>query len=308
MIPINSGAARPERSIHDRLLATAGRFRVTLACGIRARSLLLLGALVLGPTEPASAQWAADAKLASNYVWRGRTLRDAWVAEAGAMVDLLPTGAFVTVGLSGVAELSRPSPTSIHLGNWLGRWDMWVEVAAATPTFEGAFGVVRYGFPGGQTARVMPATSPPAPDRLFNTVELYSRAEARVGWVTARGAFFVDLDKIRGTYYELGGTITIPALPELVQAVHIEAEAAFSGGQAVGTAQSPERGYFFEDGLTHVGFAVTPQVSFTSLPLEFFLTPSFHIQWNHDDATRRASLDNLDAVKVWFSVTASVYP
>ena len=120
-------------------MATAGRrflittesllVRVPWACGIRARSLLLLGALVLGPTA-AAAQWAADAKLASNYVWRGRTLRDAWVAEADAMVDLLPTGAFVTVGLSGVAELSLPTPTSIHLGNCIGRWDMWVEVAA----------------------------------------------------------------------------------------------------------------------------------------------------------------------------------
>jgi hypothetical protein len=271
------------------------------------RAILLLGPIVAGNSAPTMAQWAVDGRLASNDVWRGRTLRDAWVAEVDAMVDVLPTKAFITLGLSAVAELSRPSPTSVHMGHWLGRWTGWVEVAAANREMEGAAGLVYYGYPEGENAQVMPQTTSPAPDRFYNTVELYARAEARFGWVTTRGAFFVDLDEIRGTYYELGSTVTIPVLPEFVQAIHVEAEAALSGGQSVGTALAPKRGYFFSDGLTHVGFALTPQLSFTSSLTKFFVTPSLHVQWSHDDATRRRSLNSLAAVKAWFSVTASVH-
>ena len=277
---------------------------VHIRCSL-SRAILLLGPIVAGNSAPTMAQWAFDGRIASNDVWRGRTVRDAWVTEVDAMVDVLPTKTFLTLGVSAVAELSRRSPTSVHLGNWLGRWTGWIEVAAANPGMEGAAGLVYYGYPEGENAQVMPPIAAPAPDRFYNTVELYVRGEARFGWVTTRGAFFVDLDEVRGTYYELGSTVTIPVLPEILQAIHVDAEAALNGGQSVTTAL--ERGYFFEDGLTHVGFALTPQLSFTWSPTKSFVTPSFHLQWSHDDATRRRTLNSLPAVKAWFSVTATVY-
>ena len=144
---------------------------------------------------------------------------------------------------------------------------------------------------------------------VFNTGEIYADGQVRLGPVTPRAAVWLDLEEVKGAYFELSATYRIPVLPLAIPSLYLGALAGISAGQAVNAADPEEGGYFAENGVTHVDFFARTQIYAPIGPLrDLYITPDVHLLINFDEATKRTSRapEDQDRGTKWlFSVALS---
>jgi hypothetical protein len=268
---------------------------------MRCFALLVLATLLgfgVSPPLAGQARWtgAADATVASRYYWRGITRRNDWVLQADLVTGARFSGSFLTVGGWTNFEFSvaDPASTDIGLGQHFGQWDLWAEFATWAGPFDLSLGYTRYFFDEAAAAAVG--------STVFNTGEFYANGQVRIGGFTPRVAVWLDLEEVKGAYFELSATYRIPVLPLAVPSLYLGALAGVSAGQAVNTADPEEGGYFAEDGVTHVDIFARTQVYAPIGPVrDLYITPDVHLLINVDEATKRTSraLEDQDRGTKW---------
>ena len=273
---------------------------------------VVLGVLVLLPVPRAlEAQLrpsaAADLTVSSRYAWRGITRRNDWVLQPDLAVGASwPKGSFAVGGWANY-ELSEAEPegTEVGLGQPFGEVNFWAQVEYLAGPFDIGAGYMRYFIDDGAAAEV--GTT------VFNTSELYLDARYRLVDLEPRATLWVDVDDVKGAYFEASVAYRLPVIPIAVPSLYLRMLYGFSWGQAV-NEDDPEQGaYFAENGLTHIDFSAETQI-YLPVPVgplkRMYAVPALHFQVNKDGTTRRVSRDPRDADRGsfwWFSIALSWY-
>lgn len=264
-------------------------------------------ALSLGPGSiPAQVRPAGgfDAAFRSQYVWRGITRSSGWVLQPDLILGAGWPDGYVNAGVWANVELfSAESGTDISLGRTVGEWNGWIEYSSWRGPFDVAFGYVRYRFDDDVSAA---AGSP-----VFNTGELYGDLGWWIAALQTKLAVWLDVEEVKGAYFELSATYRIPVLPLAIPSLYLGALGGFSAGQAVNEENPEQPAYFEQDGLTHVDLWTYTQAYLPVGPLkDLYGTVAFHFQFNSDSATRRTGAVPEDAdkdTKWWVSLALSWY-
>jgi hypothetical protein len=274
-------------------------------------SLALISSVLPGSplTSPSVGQTpltvGADISLRTDYIWRGVIRRNGWVLQPSAFVSLGAGQTQITAGWWTHIELGSPDsddPASVGLGRaWFGENDVWLEVSSTIGPVGVSGGFIRYLF----------AREHAFPDaRLFDTSELYGRIWVNTGPFVSEVSLWYDLDAVDGAYVETGVDYRVPTLPSRspILSLHLSAHAGWSLGQEVNPwtpgTMTPQRGYFADEGLTHIDLGVRLMIGEASS----YVTVEGHALLGVDspedfpdsaEATRRGS------TAWWFGLTVS---
>lgn len=190
-----------------------------------------------------------DAVVSSTYLWRGLSRSSTWSFQPDVVLAAERSRTSLAVGWWGSAELGsvdRSDPTNSGLGPVLfGENDLWVSASSRLRNVDVAGGVIRYTYAEGAFAQ---------PADAVNTTELYAVSSWSAGPVVPRLAAWIDVERVRGAYFEVGADLRIPVLPSYdpVVAVYFTLLSGWSAGQEINEHRPEEAAYFREPGLTHL--------------------------------------------------------
>lgn len=267
------------------------------------RRLSLFAATVLpalATRAPAQAYLGVDATLASPYVWRGLTRANGWVVQPEGFAAVKAGGTFFSAGTWASYELGAAGPSALtDLGtgqSGLAEVDYWAQAARAIGFIQAGVGGIRYTFRGTATGA--------GRTRADNTTELYATLRATSKYIVPGLAAWVDVDHVRGTYLEGSAEVPVLANP-LAQpfiALITRATLGYTLGQEVNSINPTEGAYFARAGVTHLDLAASGDLTVRALGAPAVVRVEGHVQFNVDDATRRASADPSGAhrsAKLW---------
>ena len=265
----------------------------------------------LGLPSPACAQvyLGLDATLTSPYVWRGVTRANGWVVQPEGFVSLKAGGGFLSGGVWASYELANAGPNDLSdLGTGaagLAELNYWGQAAWSLGLVQAALGGIRYTFRG---------TAPTAGrTRADNTTELFVNLRGTSKYIVPGVALWLDVDRVRGTYFE--GSVTVPVLANPLAApffgVITRAAVGYTLGQDVNTQDPSQGAYFARAGVTHLDFAVSTDLTLRPLTVPTVLRLEGHVQFSTDDATRPTSARPSDARrsgKLWAALALRLSP
>jgi hypothetical protein len=238
--------------------------------------LLLAIGFSLGTTKGIAAQtWiGVDASVTTSHVWRGLT-RVSGGALHGDIVGSAGVGRLIfSAGIWGITETdSDHGEKTIRGRSWgWGEFDYWAELHTRLGLLDMRAGYARYNFRGRGVGI--------HPD--WSTREWYGDATIAVLPVMNVGLFVADDRRIiRGAYLEPHVRYDVPLLPfdwGLIS-TRVNGLAGINLGQH---QTRTERGYFTDQGLTHIELA--PSVS--AFPKWGLISLTWHYQWNIDQSTQ----------------------
>lgn len=271
--------------------------------------LCVVVAALLQAVGPAAAQvyLGIDATLASPYVWRGLTRANGWVVQPEGFATVKTGGTFFSGGTWASYELGAAGPTDLSdLGagqSGLAEVDYWGQAARSIGLFQATLGGIRYTFRG---------TAPGAGrTRADNTTELFATFRGTSKYIVPGLAVWVDVDHVRGTYVE--GSAEVPLLANPLAQPFIafitRATLGYTLGQEVNSSDSTQGAYFARGGVTHLDLAASGDLTVHALGRPAVVRLEGHVQFNADDATRRASAPTSQAgrsAKLWAALALRV--
>jgi uncharacterized protein Gcw-chp len=261
-------------------------------------ALFAAGASVCAVPVWAQTTIGADLYLYSSYVWRGLSLTNKPVAQPDLYVTIpagnasLTAGGWASIDLGKyddpVNDISESGGTSSFN---FAEFDWWGEISYPVGKATLTGGVTGYIYPNDESAAGFPGLL----TKANNTVELYAKA-ALDAPLSPKVAFYYDVDKIKGAYFEGGITYALPA-SEKVE-VNLGALAGFSAGQGVKAGESAN---FSDNGFTHLDLSAG--VPFEAGALS--ITPVLHLVIAGDDFVKITSPTKSHDAKLWGGVSIS---
>ena len=248
----------------------------------------MLLALFLASTTPGAAQLPRqqiilDGVYASRALWRGVPRVSSPVTQiAGTAALEIPNG-HIAFGVWSLIELHGPEAGEYSIAGpdqGLGEVDYTIQYASRRGRFDLTAGASHYRMQNEAPIGTLPSD--------FSTTELYVSASLREGLLRSIGITptlraWYDVDEVDGTYAELDLSYAMPVVPfeKPLGVIHLSARTGLSLGQS--TAEGA-RGYFDEDGFTHIETSalITGQVT-PWLGLGF----NWRVSFGLDPATRR---------------------
>jgi hypothetical protein len=261
-------------------------------------ALVAAGASVCAVSVHAQTTVGADLYLYSSYVWRGLTLTNHPVLQPDLYVTIPAGNASITAGGWSSFDLGKHDDINNDISESggtssfdLAEFDWWGEIS---------YPVGKVTLTGGATGYIYPNTATPTSvsgllTKANNTVELYAKAAVDAP-LSPKVAFYYDVDKIKGAYFEGGITYALPASEKV--SVNLGALAGFSAGQGV---KAGEFANFADNGFTHLDLSA-------GVPLEagpLSITPVLHLVVAGDDFVKITSPTETHDAKLWGGVSIS---
>ncbi len=253
---------------------------------------------------------SGDLAIASEYNWRGLTRVNDWVLQPDLYVVVRPGGAgssLITFSLSAGAwanlELSEVGSGGLadNAEFGFGEVNPWIQVGAGVRDIDLAAGITRYYYTGGAVGR------PGARTRSANTTEIYADLRMPGRWLDTRFTWWLDVDRVVGSYFESAATAHIPLFPSFpvpdptLSVLHLGVVAGWNAGQAPNPGDAAQLSNYEKDGLTHLALSASSPILLAGFSIE----PSFNIQWNRDGATRRLGAGAEGSFNVWWGLVVS---
>jgi hypothetical protein len=268
-------------------------------------ALVAAGAAVgVGPIQ-AQTTVGADLYLYSSYVWRGLSLTNKPVLQPDLYVTIPAGNASITAGGWASIDLGKYDDPVNDISESGGtsafnfaEFDWWGEVSYPVGKATLTGGVTGYLYPNDESAAGFPGLL----TKANNTVEVYAKA-ALDAPLSPKVAFYYDVDKVKGAYFEGGITYALPASEKV--SVNLGALAGFSAGQdadedAFGIPQA-EFFNFRDNGFTHLDLSAG--VPFEAGALS--ITPVLHLVIAGDDFVKVTSPTKTHDAKLWGGVSIS---
>lgn len=254
-----------------------------------------------GVTEQPRLLVTGDLVLSSEYNWRGLTRVNDWVLQPGLLIAA-PLGSgdqssgakfWITAGTWANIELSDAGAEDLADRDRFGLSEVnpWVQLAIGIGDADLTFGGTRY-FYQGQLAVAGSRTS------SANTTELFASLTTRGRALDTRVSWWLDIDRVVGSYFETSATAHIPLLPLAFSYLHIGATAGWSAGQELNSGDPGELANFEGNGLTHLAFRLSTAVLLGPVSIE----PGMNFHVNRDAATRRLDRGTTDGLNVWWTL------
>ena len=254
-----------------------------------------------GVTEPPRLLVTGDLVLSSEYNWRGLTRVNDWVLQPGLLIAA-PLGSgdqssgakfWITAGTWANIELSDASAEDLADRDRFGLSEInpWLQLGIVIGDADLTFGGTRYYYRGESTVAGSRTSS-------ANTSELFASLSTRGKALDTRVSWWLDVDRVVGSYIETSATSHIPVLPLAFSYIHVGVTAGWSIGQGLNSETPGELANFEGNGLTHLAFSLSTALLLGPVSIE----PGMNFQVNRDAATRRTNRGTTDSLNVWWTL------
>lgn len=245
-----------------------------------------------------------DLVLSSEYNWRGLTRVNDFVlqpnlsiaAPLGSGEGLFDAQFWTTAGVWANFELSHAGAEDLADRAQFGLAELnpWLQLGVAIGDADLALGFTRYYYRGEETFEGSRSNS-------ANTSELFLSLSTRGKALDTKVSWWLDVDRVRGSYFETSATAHIQFLPVVLSLLHLGGTAGWSAGQGINSEAPGELANFESNGLTHLAFSLSTSVLLGPVSIE----PGMNFQVNRDEATRRLNRDSTDSLNVWWTLVVS---